>query len=406
MAQRRVLFLLVASALAWTAPAARAQIDASGDLGVALERIAPTSFATADIGKVLWFAGPNRDTQDEEAARIASLGFDVTVTSDPVDLRAAGLAPYSVLWIGATGPGVLADAQQDVEAWVRSGHGLLVHQPNATGALDYMPAGCDVLIESVWWCGVEGGVAPYTPTIVDVSHPVTTGLLDDDLSGNFDEIGSVGPAFVVLAENLACDRPSLLVATPDDGRVAVEDGNTSSVSARPGSDLYWIQLLTWLGAGTIGSTTTTTSTIVTTTQTPTTHATTTTTHATTTSSTTTTTVPGGCSPEATFDAVVCLIDALADAVGEANLARLGPGLANAVAKAQRQAAKAAEAGGGKVARTQLKKVVTSLVSFEHKLDSRNAQRLIAQGVRTALSELSAEIRDRIAALRETLHTRR
>lgn len=164
------------------------------------------------------------------------------------------------------------------------------------------------------------------------------------------------------------------------------------------------------------STTTTTSTVSSTAVPPTTSSstssstaapTTTTAHPTTsvppTTSSTTTTLAGGCTLAPTFDSILCLLDALVtDVDGASDLGRLKAGIRSAAVKARKQATKARDAGTGKVAKTQLKKAAHTLTTFEHKLDSNNAKKLIPQATRDALRAQSAQIRGEMQGLRGTL----
>jgi len=124
---------------------------------------------------------------------------------------------------------------------------------------------------------------------------------------------------------------------------------------------------------------------------------------TTTSPSTTTTLPTGCPQAPTFASILCLLDELAaDVQNASDLGRLKNGLANALAKAKKQAQKAASAGTGKVAKTQAKKTAKTLGSFEHKLASRSARKIIPQATRDALRSASALIRSELDTLRGSL----
>jgi hypothetical protein len=205
--------------------------------------VSPTSAGCG--GGILWFGY----SAPFEISRFQSLGFNITQTTKPADVNPANLLNFSVLVIAFTGPGVLGAAQADIEAYVKSGHGLLIHQPNSIGTTDYTPANFDVTINDVWWCGVPLGGGPFEATIVDGTHPITTGLVDTDLSAAADFVGSIGPGYFLLAQNEGCADPALAAGTSGAGRVAFEDGNGSSGSIDPGSDAYWTNLFTWLGAG-------------------------------------------------------------------------------------------------------------------------------------------------------------
>jgi len=188
---------------------------------------------------MLWF-GPESPS---EISRLQALGFNITQTINPADITTANLANYRVLVINLTGPGVLDPAQPSIQNFVSAGGGLLIHQPNALGLTDYTPTGFDVVITSPFWCNFDANALGH---IVDGSHPITAGLLDSDLSGAFDLVGSLGPGFQVLARSLDCGDPALAAGTLGSGRVAFEDGNASPQAQYPGSNSYWGNLLSWL----------------------------------------------------------------------------------------------------------------------------------------------------------------
>jgi hypothetical protein len=196
---------------------------------------APAPSGDCDI---LWFG---LDIANE-VSRYRGLGFDIVHTEDPAEVNLANLADFDVLTLSVTGPGVLGGVQADIEAFVNEGHGLHVHQPNAVGALDYMPADFDISIADYWFCDQQY----VSATIVDSTHPVTTGLADADLSGDGDLVGSIGSGFQLLAENVVCGDPALAAGTSGAGRVVFETGNGGDNSVLPGSDAYWTRLFTWL----------------------------------------------------------------------------------------------------------------------------------------------------------------
>lgn len=92
---------------------------------------------------------------------------------------------------------------------------------------------------------------------------------------------------------------------------------------------------------------------------------------------------------------------IADVDGS-DLGRLKAGIKNAAVKGRKQAAKAHDAGTGKVAKNQLKKAAHTLTTFEHKLGSNNAKKLIGQDTRDRLQGESAKIRGEMASLRGML----
>jgi hypothetical protein len=114
-------------------------------------------------------------------------------------------------------------------------------------------------------------------------------------------------------------------------------------------------------------------------------------------STTTTTLPAGCAAVATFESLNCRLAALVAAVnGESRLGDLQSKLAKAAQKAKqkKEAGEAACAGGNaKKAKKQLKKVVSQLKQFAHRLRSNHARKTVDEGVRTP----PADEADRIQA---------
>jgi hypothetical protein len=189
--------------------------------------------------RILWY---HRAGGDSELDRLRALGYDITVVDAAPQLALANLLEYGTLVIAYTGPGFLAGRQPDIEAFVDQGGGLLVHQPNDVGALDYVPHGFDVTIANEVWCAPNS----YFASIVDSQHPITSGCTDADLSGAFDTVGSLGPNFHVLAQNNACGDPALAVGLAGIGRVAFDTGNGNTDSVIPGTELYWDHVFGWL----------------------------------------------------------------------------------------------------------------------------------------------------------------
>src|SRR6185369_8584782 len=121
-----------------------------------------------------------------------------------------------------------------------------------------------------------------------------------------------------------------------------------------------------------------------------------------TSTTTTTMLAGTCTIAPTYESILCRLDELiADVSQASDLGRLKQGIAQAVAKARKQVAKA-EGGSSKVAKNQLKKAAKSLDTFRHKLDSNNAKRLIPKPTRDGLRSRAADIRTDVNTLRGML----
>jgi hypothetical protein len=188
--------------------------------------------------RILWNTngGPHM-----EVDRLRSFGFDITATSGPAALALSNLLEYDLVVIAYVGPGWLGSRQPDIEAFVSAGGGLLVHQPNEAGNLDYLPIGFGVQIVDQHWCETSS-----TAEIVDAGHPVTAPITDDDLSLDADLVGALGPGLTVLARNVDCLDPALAAGNVGSGKVVFETGNADPQSVDPGSDLYWQTLLGWL----------------------------------------------------------------------------------------------------------------------------------------------------------------
>lgn len=191
--------------------------------------------------RVLWYG----IAQVGELSRLGSLGLTVTQTTNASALAIANLVNYEILVVSLMGPVYISFYQRDIQQFVGGGGGLMIHQPNMHGTIDYAPAGFEVTIESNVWCG---GLNDYVSTIVDSSHPITAGLTDADLAADFDRASSVGAGYTVLAVNAVCRNPSLAAGNYASGRVVFETGMVSLNSAVPGSALYWTRVFDWLCA--------------------------------------------------------------------------------------------------------------------------------------------------------------
>ena len=217
----------------------RPDLDSTGsDTDQPLPRT-QASIAIGGACEILWFG---TDFGSTEISRFQSLGFNITHTLNPADVNPANLSNFDVLVVTATGAGVLGGAQPDIEAYVNGGNGLLIHQPNVAGGSDYAPTNFNVTTDPLW-CNFP---SDFAATIVDPSHPITTGLTDVDLAGDFDFVVFIGSGYTLLAENVVCADPALAAGTSGSGRVVFETGNASNSSTDAGSDQYWINVLTWL----------------------------------------------------------------------------------------------------------------------------------------------------------------
>src|SRR5262245_25027214 len=98
----------------------------------------PTPIVQGISCNVLWYS---LDSRGETIPRLTGLCCTFTQTQDPADLDASNLANYDVLVIAFTGPGVIGAKQPAISAFTSADNGLLIHQPDTEGALDYAPAG-------------------------------------------------------------------------------------------------------------------------------------------------------------------------------------------------------------------------------------------------------------------------
>lgn len=218
-----------------------AEPDATG-YDKTLHHQLPTPMVQGISCNVLWYG---IDSRGEEIPRLTALGFTFTHTEDPADLSATNLANYDVLVIAFTGPGVIEAQQPAISAFTSADNGLLIHQPDRPGAIDYAPAGFGVTTADLAYCELESA------TIVNGTHSITSGLTDSDLSGHFDVTTHLGAGYTVLAtSNAACQPyPALAAGEFGSGRVVFETGNAGPNSIHPGSDFYWVRVFEWLCAG-------------------------------------------------------------------------------------------------------------------------------------------------------------
>lgn len=229
--------LAVPVALAPQVPAGAEILDTGFDTAAAPAAIVPQTVLQGSC-RIAWYRQGGEDTEIE---RLRAFGYEIQLIGRS-QLAYPQLADWDIVVIAYTEPGFLAAQQPALQAFVDTGGGLLIHQPNHPGLADYTPIGFSVDIASPVWCSATGHVAH----VDNASHPVTAGLSDADLSGAFDAVASLGASFTVLASSTECSTPALAVGTSGIGRVAFDTGNASPSSIRPGEEAYWDALLRWL----------------------------------------------------------------------------------------------------------------------------------------------------------------
>ena len=125
------------------------------------------------------------------------------------------LCDYQLLWIpvGAAGAVDSGGKAGEVLTYVDNGGGLILAQPNEVITPQCLPY--------TWEIVDEYYTAPCAATIVDPTHPLTTGLFVGAMPDCFDEVGAVGPEWTILALSADGD-PSFACATYGYGKVIVE----------------------------------------------------------------------------------------------------------------------------------------------------------------------------------------
>ena len=211
-------------------------LDTGDDTGRIPDVVAPQSVVTPSC-RIGWYRQGGSDTELE---RLRAFGYDISLIGRS-QLSYPNLANWDLIVIAFTAVGFLGAEQPDLQAFVDVGGALLIHQPNHVGTTDYTPVGFHANVLDPAWCSPTG----YATHVDDASHPITAGLSDADLSGAFDTV-TLGPSYTVLVSSPECGTPALAVGTSGLGRVAIDTGNGSTESLRPGAEAYWDALFGWL----------------------------------------------------------------------------------------------------------------------------------------------------------------
>lgn len=172
---------------------------------------------------ILYFT--DRSAGETEYAGLVGWGLVMDFSNNAADLNLDNLLNYDVLIMAFVGPDVL-NAEQDtaVETFVDVGGSLYIHQPGAVGEILYGPPGFEITIEDVYWCQGPNQLY-FSACLVDGSHPLTAGFTNDDLQGDYDLVGDIGPAYNLLAHNCVCEDPALAVGYHGTGLVVFDTGN-------------------------------------------------------------------------------------------------------------------------------------------------------------------------------------
>jgi len=198
----------------------------------------------APKASILFFSSFSRPS---EVARLQSLGYAVTESSAPADLTLVNLRNYDILMIYLTASADYSTQNTEIRNWVREERGgLIVVQPDETGSVSVFPAGFEVSVGSIYLPSTSAAC------ITNDLHPITYGLVDADMSGNFDQVEDtdIGPSWDILARD--CDDTSqvvLLAGVYGSGRLVFNTHNFSRYSMDSGSDQFLEQMIEWALTG-------------------------------------------------------------------------------------------------------------------------------------------------------------
>ncbi len=182
-----------------------------------------------------------------EVERLKSLGYAVTESFDAADLTLVNLRNYDILMIYFTASADYSTQNTEIRNWVRDERGgLIVVQPGAVGSVSVFSAGFEVSVSSL------SVPLTYAACMTNNLHPITYGLADADLSGNFDQVEDtdIGSDWDILARD--CDDTSqvvLLAGAYGSGRLVFNTHNFAEYSSDAGSDQYLEQMLEWALTG-------------------------------------------------------------------------------------------------------------------------------------------------------------
>jgi len=179
-----------------------------------------------------------------EVDRLIALGATVDWLPSASDLPSL-IGSYDVFYVGYGGVPGVAPFQADISAYVSSGGGLVVEQPNVAGPVGMMPAGFEIFVTTASYPGSPGNLV-FTPEAA--SHPITVTLSPVDLSGVFDTVydSDLGPSFTLLATHaVETTYVALAAGSHGGGRIVMHTGNLHPGAIDPGSDAYLDAMFGW-----------------------------------------------------------------------------------------------------------------------------------------------------------------
>jgi hypothetical protein len=225
----------------------------------------PDSQAQKDVGKIETDPIPELsigmiETGDYQFPknRLTALGYpDITLISPD-----SGLATFQqydivylpVLWaqVGDGDFGTIESHAADYQAYVQSGGGLFIDQPNPYNQPGdrVTPTLLPYPITFYNWYNT----GDWPPIIVDPNHEITQGLPADEMPGPADRMQNVDANYDVLVVGAATGDASLVVTEYGSGRILAQTAHPSASSMNPFSDEVYIRMVNWVGSIGVGPT--------------------------------------------------------------------------------------------------------------------------------------------------------
>jgi hypothetical protein len=175
------------------------------------------------------------------------------VVPAPTVMTPADLTGVDVLYVDACYAAQLAGSQDVIANFLRSGHGLVLVQPNADGPVALLPAETPLTVTSGDYDGSHSAADPIRDMILTEAgkvHPLTTGLTTQDLGQYADKVTCDGlnDAWSVLG--VTGRYVGIAVAQYGNGRLVFDAGNRAPEAMAPGSDLALTRMVDWAAGGT------------------------------------------------------------------------------------------------------------------------------------------------------------
>lgn len=181
------------------------------------------------------------------ASRISGLGANATnVSSTSAVISSLGTA--DVIYLGCCGYDDDFSAAQvtAIQNFVANGGGLIVGQPNRTGAVGLLPTGFEVTVSNINHLNASS----LQITATGSSHAITAELTGTDISGNYETVldTDIGANWDILVRGTGAqsNRVALLAGLFGNGRLVFETGNLTG--SDPGSDHYVENLIAFAAA--------------------------------------------------------------------------------------------------------------------------------------------------------------